>query len=1267
MKAFVHLHLHSQYSVQDGAGSIDEIVARAVQYEMPAVALTDHGVMTGIKDFHGKCKKAGIKPILGCEAYISRRDHKLKSSKEDRYGRHLVILAKNKIGYQNLLKLTTEAALVGDYYRPRVSKEYLAEHKEGLIVLSACLGGVLSDYLKDGKYEEALEDAKWYKETFGDDFYVELQRHENVRHPDTISTWELQKKVNPHLIKIAKELNIKMVATNDVHFVDAKDVTKHDILVCLSTGKKLTDEDRLRYTGEEWLKSGDDMLAIFDDMPELIDNTVEIAEKVEVYELNHEPIMPMFKIPEDFGTEDSYKAKFTLEQLKEDFGKDGVKNIGEEYDKLLRVKLEADYLRHLTFEGAKRLYPEELDNKIKDAIDFELDTIKTMGYPGYFLIVSDFINEARRQGTLVGPGRGSAAGSVVAYCTGITTIDPIAWDLLFERFLNPDRVSLPDIDVDFDDKGREDILRWVQNKYGVDKVSAIGTVGTMAAKMSIKDVARVLDLPIPESNRLAKLVPDKPVGIKLKNAYNEILAKEDELGDLNAAIDFYAAENANAKKKVKNEEGKIVTEEKEQKEQARDQMLFDIATEIAIARANGNEVIIDTLKYACNLEGCVRGNGVHACGVIISKTPIVENSPLAKAKDSTMPVTQYDGHFVEDVGLIKMDFLGLKTMSIIKETLNTVKLVYGEKLDINNIPLDDKKTFQLFGNGDTTGVFQFESDGMKKYLRILKPSRIDDLVAMNALYRPGPMDYIPNFVDRKHGKEPITYDHPLMERYLKDTYGVTVYQEQVMLLSRELAGFTRGDSDVLRKAMGKKMKDKMAELKVKFVDGCLANPKFMSGCKDTNKKPEELIEKIWTDWEAFASYAFNKSHSVCYADIAYRCGYLKANYPEAFMSAILTCNFKNADKVSFFMDECNRMDIPIEGCNVNKSHSMFIATPEKAIAYGLAGIKSVGEKSVDAIVEEREKYGKYKDVYDFVERVDLKAVTKAVMKNIATVGGFDCFEQFNRRQFIETNAKNECFADKLHWYGTKVQEEKNSIQLSLFGDDADMIEKPQAPKLDELPDIVKLNLEKELAGVYMSAHPLDKYKVEIDLLCTKNINLEFLSHPENISTKKNTEYVIAAMVIEAYNGHSKNNKPFIKMTLADKSNKLDLFLNGRSYEHYARYAIKNNLLLIKCKPYKSFRGMELGIEKITLLQEGMTQACNRLIIDASLDVLDKFFIEEFGKHTKMGNTPFDMTIYDVTTGDKVSLETSVDKIDPSNELLIFLNKTNGVKVSIDKK
>ncbi|MFV0506253.1 MAG: DNA polymerase III subunit alpha [Bacteroidales bacterium] len=1265
MKSFVHLHLHSHYSIQDGAGSIDDIVARAKEYEMPAVALTDHGVMTGIKDFHAKSVKAGIKPIIGCEAYISRRDHKQKQISEDRYGRHLVILAKNKVGYQNLLKITTEASLEGFYYRPRVSKEFLAENKDGLIVLSACLGGVLSDYLKDGRYEEAMEDARWYKETFGEDFYIELQRHANIRHPQTVETWELQKKVNPFLIKIAQELDVKMIASNDVHFVDAEDVTKHDILVCLSTGVKLEDEDRLRYTGQEWLKSGDEMLSAFKDMPELIDNTIEVANKIEVYELNHDPIMPMFDIPKEFGTEEVYKHKFSEADLRKEFNDTRFESIGG-YDKVLRVKLEADYLRHLTYEGAKHVYASPLDKKICDAIDFELDTIKTMGYPGYFLIVSDFIGEARKQGVLVGPGRGSAAGSVVAYCTGITTIDPIEWDLLFERFLNPDRISLPDIDVDFDDEGRGEILKWVQQKYGNDKVSAIGTVGTMAAKMSIKDVARVLDLPIPESNRLAKLVPDKPVGMKLKNAYNEILAKETELGSLRAAIDHFSAECSKKQKKVKDGDGVVEMEDKSQKERARDQMLYDIAIEIDTARANNNDTIINTLKYACDLEGCVRGNGVHACGIIISKTPIVENSPLALAKDSIMPVTQYDGHFVEDVGLIKMDFLGLKTMSIIKETLRTIKLVYNEELDINNIPLDDKKTFELFGNGDTTGVFQFESDGMKKYLRELQPSKVDDLVAMNALYRPGPMDYIPDYIDRKHGRKEVIYDHPLMERYLKDTYGITVFQEQVMLLSRELAGFTRGDSDSLRKAMGKKIKALMVELKVKFVEGCLANPKFTDACG--NKSPEELIEKIWTDWEAFASYAFNKSHSVCYADIAYRCGYLKANYPEAFMSSILTCNIKSADKAALFMDECNRMNIPIEGCNVNKSHSTFIATPDKAIAYGLVGVKSVGEKSVEAIVEEREKSGLYKDIYDFVERVDLKAVTKSVMKNIATVGGFDCFGQFNRRQLVEINSKKECFTDRLHWYGTKVQEEKNSMQMSLFGDDlTKLIEKPVPPKLDEYPDIVKLNMEKELAGVYMSAHPLDKYNTEIDMVCTKGVNLEYLSSPENLQNDMGKHITVAVIVTDVYSGHSKNNKPFIKMTISDKSNKLDIFLNGKAYESYARFAIKNSLLLLSCKPYKSFRGIELGIESILHLQDCIANIAKKIEIDADLRCLDESFFKEFDLYAKSGDMPFEISIYDVESKTKVSLETSSKKIDPNNELLIFLNKTRGVKVGIDKK
>lgn len=919
----------------------------------------------------------------------------------------MIILAKNKAGYKNLLKLISLANIDGFYYKPRIDKEILEKHSEGLIVSSACLGGEVPQKIMFKSKGDVNETIQWYKRVFGDDYYLELQRHPNNLPRLKDEVYGNQVLVNKEILKLAAKHGVKVIATNDVHFINEEDADAHDLLICLNTGKDLDDPDRMRYTKQEWFKTTAEMNELFRDIPEALQNTNEIAEKVECYELNSAPIMPVFPIPEDFGTEEEYKEKYSSEQLTEEFGGEKAYERLGGYEKVLRIKLEADYLEHLTYIGAKERYGDPFNEDIKERIDFELNTIKTMGFPGYFLITQDFINAAKDMGVLVGPGRGSAAGAAVSYCVGITNIDPIKHDLLFERFLNPDRISMPDVDIDFDDDGRQMVLDWVTEKYGKDKVAHICTFGTMATKLAIRDVARVLKLPLQDADRLAKLVPEAPK-MSFPKAYKE-------------------------------------------------------SSELRNEKKSPVQLVRDTLKFAETLEGSVRQTGVHACGILISRDPLTDHIPVMPTKDEDLLTTQYDGKFVEDIGLLKMDFLGLKTLSIIKETIENVRLSRGILIDIDKIPEDDEKTFELFSRGDTTGIFQFESPGMKKHLRGLKPNRFEDLVAMNALYRPGPMEYIPSFINRKHGREKIEYDHPLMEPFLKDTYGITVYQEQVMLQSRALGGFTRGDSDSLRKAMGKKIIAMMDKLKVKFVEGCQKNEKFMKGCEEIKQEPVKLIEKIWKDWEAFASYAFNKSHSVCYAHVAYQTGYLKAHYPAEFMAANMSRNLSNITEISKLMEECKRMGMDVLGPDVNESFLKFTVNKEGNVRFGMAAVKGVGEGAVQDIINARKKGGEFKDIYDFVERVNLQSVNKKNLEALAISGAFDGFGNMTRSQFFETDEVNDTsLIERLIRYGNKIQQEANTMQQSLFGEvmSAETVQKPEPPNVEEWANIILLEKEK---------------------------------------------------------------------------------------------------------------------------------------------------------------------------------------------------------------
>ena len=988
MEPFIHLHVHTQYSLLDGQASIDALIDKAQKDGMPAIAVTDHGVMFGIKEFFNKVsqkngkplgaikdyekelkelkskteltaeeqarleeipakieeeKKKIFKPIFGCECYCARNGrHSKLASQNDRSGWHLIVLAKNLNGYKNLIKMVSLSWTEGFYGRPRIDKELLEKYHEDLIICSACIGGEIPQHILNGRMDKAEESVLWFKNLFGEDYYLEIQRHETHDPNAAQDVYPHQVTANKAILELARKHNIKVIATNDVHFVNAEDAEAHDRLICLSTGKDLDDPNRMRYTKQEWMKTREEMNELFADVPEALSNTLEILDKVEYYSIDHAPIMPTFAIPEDFGTEEGYRAKYTEKDLFDEFTQDENGNVvlSEEegqakikrlggYEKLYRIKLEGDYLAKLAFDGAKRIYGEPLTEEVKERMNFELYIMKTMGFPGYFLIVQDFINAARKElGVSVGPGRGSAAGSAVAYCLGITKIDPIQYDLLFERFLNPDRISLPDIDVDFDDDGRGEVLRWVTNKYGQEKVAHIITYGTMATKLAIKDVARVQKLPLSESDRLAKLVPDKIPDKKL---------------NLRNAIEY--------------------------------------VPELQAAEASSDPLVRDTIKYAKMLEGNVRGTGVHACGTIICRDDITDWVPVSTADDKEtgekMLVTQYEGSVIEDTGLIKMDFLGLKTLSIIKEAVENIRLSRSLEIDVDQIDINDPATYKLYSDGRTIGTFQFESAGMQKYLRELQPSTFEDLIAMNALYRPGPMDYIPDFIDRKHGRKPIEYDIPVMEKYLKDTYGITVYQEQVMLLSRLLADFTRGESDALRKAMGKKLRDKLDHMKPKFIEG---------GRK--NGHDPKVLEKIWTDWEKFASYAFNKSHATCYSWVAYQTAYLKANYPSEYMAAVMSRSLSNITDITKLMDECKAMGIQTLGPDVNESNLKFTVNHDGNIRFGLGAVKGVGEAAVQSIMEEREKNGPYTGIFDFVQRVNLNACNKKNLECLALAGGF---------------------------------------------------------------------------------------------------------------------------------------------------------------------------------------------------------------------------------------------------------------------------------------
>ncbi|MGV8091828.1 MAG: DNA polymerase III subunit alpha [Mangrovibacterium sp.] len=1213
MIPFTHLHVHSQYSILDGAASIKGLVGKAKGDGMTALALTDHGTMYGIKEFWDTCKREGIKPILGCETYVATRSIHDKNDKVDRSGDHLILLAKNRTGYVNLIKLISAANTDGFYYKPRIDKQLLKQHHEGLIVSSACLGGEIAQLIMKSDIEAAEAAILWYKDVFGDDYYLELMRHKSDVPGMDEQVYNNQEQVNKILLELAVKYHIQVIATNDVHFTNAEDADAHDLLICLNTGKDLDDPNRMRYTKQEWFKTTAEMNGLFADIPQALINTRKVVDKVEEYELNSDPIMPQFPIPEDFGTETEYVQKYPEEVVLKEFGEKAFERLGG-YDKAIRIKFESDYLQHLAYTGALERYGDPLPEEVRERLDFELEVIKTMGFPGYFLIVQDFINAAREMGVLVGPGRGSAAGSVVSYCVGITNIDPIKYDLLFERFLNPDRISMPDVDIDFDDDGRQMVLDWVTNKYGQDKVSHICTFGTMATKLAIRDVARVLKLPLPEADRLAKLVPEAPK-MNFTKAYQE-------------------------------------------------------SAELLKERKSDNPLIFKTLKFAETLEGSVRQSGVHACGILISRDPLTDHIPIMPTKEEALFTTQYDGRFVEAIGLLKMDFLGLKTLSIIRETLENVRLSKGITVDIDRIPMDDAKTFELFSRGDTTAVFQFESPGMKKHLRNLKPNRFGDLVAMNALYRPGPMEYIPDYIDRKHGRKKVEYDHPMMEKYLSDTYGITVFQEQVMLLSRHLANFTRGDSDTLRKAMGKKVKAIMDKLKLKFIEGCKANPLFIEGCKEVKKDPDTLIDKIWKDWEAFASYAFNKSHSVCYAYIAYQTGYLKAHFPAEFMAANMSRNLSNITEITKLMEESKkRMKINVLGPDVNESFLKFTVNKNGDVRFGMAAVKGVGASAVVDIIKARES-GLFTDIFDFVSRVNLQSVNKKNIEALAMSGAFDSFGNIRRSQFFAGSDQNDVsFIEKLIKYGHQIQSQINTTQQSLFGEamGAQVIKTPELPNVPEWAKVILLEKEKSLIGIYLSSHPLDDYKLEIENFTSREYTMKDLNN--NIDSLKGKEITFAGMVTEARDAMGKSGKPYCSMVLTDYNDSYTIYFFGKDYVDFSKFCKPNLFVLVRGQVQESFRPgqLEFKVKHIEMLDEVRKNYIKSVTIQLAVHTVTPELIHDIEVISKKnkGTAMLKFNIWDPETKTMVNLFSRNTRIEMNKEIERFFRERENLTFKIN--
>lgn len=1237
MEDFIHLHVHTHYSVLDGQSKIPRLVDKAVKDGMKGMAITDHGVMYGIKEFADYCagvnkgrKKEGLepfKPIFGCEMYVAHHRKESKSASDgDKSGYHLIVLAKNFKGYKNLIKLVSRAWVDGFYFKPRTDRGDLEKYHEGLIICSACIAGEVPAKILNGDIEGAREAIEWYRRVFGEDYYLEIQRHE-VKDPHQRAnreTFPLQQRANKVILELAKEYGIKVVCTNDCHFEDQDTAEAHDHLLCLSTNKKLDDPSRMLYTKQEWFKTRAEMNDVFSDVPEALTNTLDILNKVEIYSIDHGPIMPFFPIPESFGTEELWRQRYSDEEIYKEFttdengqnplppeeGRKKIELLGG-VDKLYRIKFEADYLAKLTYEGAKKLYGDPVPEDVCEHINFELHTMKTMGFPGYFLIVQDFINAARNDlGVWVGPGRGSAAGSVVAYCLGITRIDPLKYDLLFERFLNPDRVNLPDIDTDFDDDGRGKVLRWVMDKYGHENCAHIITYGSMATKNSIADVARVEELPLDRTNALKKAIPERlPDGMKM-NLTNAIKCTP-ELRDAEVSV--------NPKER-------------------------------------------NTIKYAKQLEGTVRGVGIHACGFIICRDPISDWVPISTADDPDFPnlkcaVTQYDGHVIESTGLIKMDFLGLKTLSELKEACKVIKQTRGEDVDIDNIPIDDELTYKLYQEGRTIGTFQFESPGMQKYLRELHPTVFEDLIAMNALYRPGPMDYIPDFIRRKHDPSLVQYDIPCMEKYLKDTYGITVYQEQVMLLSRQLAGFTRGQSDALRKAMGKKKKAIVDQM----------HPLFIEGGKKNGHDPK-VLDKIWTDWEKFASYAFNKSHATCYSWVAYQTGYLKAHYPAEYMAALMTRRFAIRTEIAKLMEECKSLGVETLGPDVNESYVGFGVNDKGAIRFGLSAINGMGSSAADMIVQERLANGPFKDIFDFAERVSLKDVNRKSFESLALSGAFDCFGLM-REQYVVPNGKGEVFLDSLVRFGKQYQQFKVAAANSLFGMSDDVgFTTPAIPEAEPWSGIDRLNKEKELVGIYLSAHPLDDYSLILHKMCNTLCKDVVKDNYEELAGRE--EITFGGIVTHVNQRFNKQGKPFGIVTIEDFEGPGEIALFGEDWGKWSGMLTENCSVYItgKCdKRYATSNNYYFNINSIEYLQTVKSERVSRFTINVNGNDIDTAMVNDI--LTTMGDKPGKTELYfnikDDENNTNILLKSSARPIEVSKELVNYVDQNDKLSYSVN--
>lgn len=1168
MPDFLHLHCHTQFSLLDGASDIKRMMDKAVADGQKGVALTDHGNMFGAFQFVNEANKRGLKPIVGCEFYLVEDRHKKqflrsKNERDKRY--HQLMLAKNRTGYENLCKLCSLGFIEGLYSKyPRIDKELILQYHEGLIVTSCCIGAEVPQAILSGDLEKAEEKLKWWIDLFGDDYYIELQRHRGLEKID--DTGMSQEDVNQVLLGFAKKYNLKVICTNDSHYVEEEDYLPHDILLCVNTNSLLDDMQRFKFPSSDfYFKTQAEMNKLFADVPESVDYTMEIYDKIEPLELARDVLLPAYPIPDNFKTQD-------------------------------------EYLRHITYEGAKKRYG-TITPEIKERLDFELSVIKASGYPGYFLIVQDFTTTARHMGVSVGPGRGSAAGSAVAYCVGITNVDPIKYDLLFERFLNPERVSMPDIDIDFDDRGRDKVIDYVIEKYGQRQVAQIITYGTMAAKSSLRDVGRVMNVPLPEVDRVAKTFPQQ-LGAKLK----DVLAD----GGVTPKL-----------------AGKLNSEDVERARLFRE-------------LADGDDEIGRMIQTARKLEGTVRNTGIHACGVIITPDDITNFVPVSTAKDSDLLVSQFDNSVAEDAGLLKMDFLGLKTLTIIKDAVDIVKDVHGVDVIPDEIPLDDPKTYELFQRGETVAIFQYESEGMQKHMKDLKPNKFEDLIAMNALYRPGPLAYIPNFIARKHGREPITYDLPAMEEYLQETYGITVYQEQVMLLSQKLAGFSKGEADVLRKAMGKKKKDVLDKMFPKFLEGC-----------EKNGHPKETCEKIWKDWEAFASYAFNKSHSTCYAYVAFHTAYLKANYPAAFMASVLSNNKSNISDITKFLRECKRMGLDVLGPDINESVSDFTVNKQGQIRFGLSALKGVGEGPVDEILAER-KSGDFNDMFDLVKRLNSKAANKKVFESLALGGAFDRFEEIHRAQYFRPSGKYDSFLEHIIRFGNDYQAQKASAATSLFGDiSAFNIDDPTPPKAEPWSLIEKLEKEKEIVGVYISGHPLDDYKLEVESFTNCSL--------EDMDKKRGQQVKVAGIVTMASHRISKKGTGWGLFTVQDYTGALEFPLFGDDYSKFKGFFEQGNCVFITGN-YEPRWGKEdefqLRIKEVNMLESIGEIAASSLTLKIKLADITQEMIESLDALCKQhkGKHKLNITILDYTNKISMPFYSASRKVNVGNELVEELEK-----------